>query len=132
MANGDFFLVDAAVVPIIVDLCDFEGTFSGRREFGCFCVFILLLYNEYFVSNFVGMMDLSLVLFLVVGNSLSSALQFDELPVDFDVLPENHVHLKSELAQIVRQVRWAGDLDCPGASLNEMINIFMPVINRVD
>lgn len=44
------------------------------------------LYNENFVSTFGDVMDPYLVLLSVVGNSLSSALQFEPLPVNFDVL----------------------------------------------
>ena len=86
MADGDVFLL---YVPVDVDY--FEGAFSGRRELGCFCVLVFLLYDEDFVSTYVGVMDSCLVLLLVVGNRLSSALQFEELPVNFDTLPENHV-----------------------------------------
>lgn len=63
----------------------------------------IFLYKEYFVLNFVDMMDAHLVL-PSDSNSLLSALQLEDLPVDFDVLPENRVHPKGELVWIVRQV----------------------------
>ena len=82
VANGDVFLVGSVVdvyVPITVDLYDFEGTFSARRGFGCFCVFRFLLYNEYFVSNFANTSDPHFILIPFVGISLLSVLQFQEL-----------------------------------------------------
>ena len=77
------------------------------------------------------MVDLCLVFLLVIGRSLSSALQFEELPVSFSLLPENHVHTKSKLAWIVRRVRGAGGWNFPDASLDEMANIIVPVVDGV-
>ncbi len=49
---------------------------------------IFLLWDEYFVSNIVDMVDFCVVFLLLIGCSLSSALQFEELPVNFSLLPE--------------------------------------------
>ena len=65
------------------------------------------LYNENFVSNFIDVMYPCLFLLSVVGNSVLSVLLFEELQIDFNVLLENHVHPKSEMAWIVRQVQIA-------------------------
>ncbi len=132
--DGDGFFIVAVVdayITIVVDANDFKGAFACWWKFRSFEMLMFLLYNEYFVSNIVDMVDTCLVFFLVIGHSLSSALQFEELPVNCSLLPENHVHPKSELAWIVRLDKGAGSPDCPETSLDEMFNIFVLVVNGV-
>lgn len=53
--------------------------------------------------NSVGIMDLHLTCLLVVGNSLSSAVHFEKLPFNFDVLPKNYARPKIEMTSIERE-----------------------------
>ena len=102
--NRDVLIVVTAPdthVTVGVDLYDFVRSLARGREFSFSRSLVRFLDYEYEVAYFVGVVTSSTVLLLVVGDGLAAALQFQKLPVDFHLLPENHVHAKHKLAGIV-------------------------------
>ncbi len=75
MANGDVSFVCTSIdayVAVSIALDYGERSCSVRVHFA----FILLLYNEDFVTHLVGVWDVCLVLFVIVRDGLMVALHF--------------------------------------------------------
>ena len=78
------------------------------------------------------MLNAFLVLFCIVSNCLSTLLGLQQLPVNFDMLAKDHVHAKSQVTWIVWTVQRNSCADGPGAGLNKMIDVVIPIVNGMD
>lgn len=105
MDTSDFFkgALDDSGHANAKSLGNFVGSTCWGAEFGLFVLLVGWSDDEYKVTNFVFMINVATIIFLIVLCHLFM-VGFDSLPMGNHFLTKNHFHSKNKLRRLVRKV----------------------------